>query len=130
MTEKKQLAEEERANEPATKCGVDADTYGRVPLYLEAHKNDLAELKQAKMAALEEKKHPGLVLLPSEDRLQLLHEMETAHALKTAELQRLPIAVTTLRLRQRKAQLEQELDELERGIRRFNNKTVLVAKKG
>ena len=38
-------------------------------------------------AALQEKKHPGLVLLKSAERLDLLDDMQRMHATKTAELQ-------------------------------------------
>ena len=58
----------------------------------------------------------------------MLHEMQAAFAAKSVELQRMPMLVSTMGQRSRKSALERDLDELEKGIRRFSNPKVFVAR--
>jgi hypothetical protein len=127
--EEKQWEEKEAASAPAPPpaSGPGTETYGRVPHYLVVRQAEEAARKKALKEEATAAALPG-VLLSEQERLSMLHEMQEAFAVKSVELQRMPIVVSTVGLKNKKAALERQLDELEKGIRRFSNPKVYVAK--
>eukprot|EP01045_Picozoa_sp_COSAG04_P004450 COSAG04_NODE_193_length_20833_cov_9.922205_12_plen_310_part_00 len=102
-------------------------TYGKVPRYLANRQAEAQAEAQAAKDAAAAARQPG-VLLSEDERLGMLHEMQAAFAAKSVELQRMPMLVSTMGQRSRKSALERDLDELEKGIRRFSNPKVFVSR--
>ena len=125
--QKAHQAEEAAIRQPPKMYGVDADKFGRVPWYLVTRRAEEEDAKQQEEAVVEAAKHPGK-LLKDEERLSMLHQLKESFAHKTVELQRMPITVETYSLKKYKAELERDLDTLEKGIRRYQNPKVYVAR--
>ena len=125
--QKVQQEKEAAIRQPPKLHGVDADKFGRVPWYLVTRRAEEEDAKQREAAAVEAAKHPGK-LLTDEERLSMLHQLQESFAHKTVELQRMPITVETYSLKKYKAELERDLDTLEKGIRRYQNPKVYVAR--
>jgi hypothetical protein len=127
--EEKKWREKEAANAPPppAPCGPGTEKFGRVPRYLVIRRQEEEARRKSLEKEEEQAARPG-VLLSEQERLGMLHEMQEAFAVKSVELQRMPIVVSTVGLKTKKAALERQLDELEKGIRRFSNSKVWVCK--
>ncbi len=127
--EEKKWQEKEAANAPPPPppCGPGTEKFGRVPRYLVIRQQEEEARRKSLEKEEEQAARPG-VLLSEQERLGMLHEMQEAFAVKSVELQRMPIVVSTVGLKNKKAALERQLDELEKGIRRFSNSKVWVSK--
>lgn len=127
--EEKKWQEKEAANAapPPPACGPGTEKFGRIPRYLVIRQQEEEARRKALKQEEEQASRPG-VLLSEQERLGMLHEMQEAFAVKSVELQRMPIVVSTVGLKNKKAALERQLDELEKSIRRFSNSKVWVCK--
>ena len=69
---------------------------------------------------------PGHIPLPDGDRKKTLHMLRVSHVELVREMNLLPVRTDTLRVRQRKMQLEAQLNKIEEGIKVFNKSKVYV----
>ena len=107
--------------------GVDAKKFGKVPWYLVTRNAELEKQRQEEEDARAARAQKG-ALLSDAERLGMLAQLKKTFASKSVALQRMPIIVETYSLKKQKAQLERDLDELEKGIRRFSNPKVYVSR--
>lgn len=69
---------------------------------------------------------PGHIPLPDRERKKTLHMLRVSYAELVREMNLLPVRTDTLRIRQRKIQLETQLNKIEEGIKVFNKSKVYV----
>lgn len=69
---------------------------------------------------------PGHIPLPDGERKKTLHMLRVSHAELVREMNLLPVRTDTLRIRQKKMQLESQLNKIEEGIKVFNKSRVYV----
>ncbi|KAK6629766.1 hypothetical protein RUM43_003584 [Polyplax serrata] len=69
---------------------------------------------------------PGHIPLPDTERKKTLHMLRVSHAELVREMNLLPVRADTLRVRQKKMQLEAQLNKIEEGIKVFNKSKVYV----
>ncbi|KAL0274540.1 UNVERIFIED_CONTAM: hypothetical protein PYX00_002641 [Menopon gallinae] len=69
---------------------------------------------------------PGHIPLPDQERKKTLHMLRVSYAELVREMNLLPVRTDTLRIRQRKIQLETQLNKIEEGIKVFNKSKVYV----
>ncbi|KAK3266992.1 hypothetical protein CYMTET_24420 [Cymbomonas tetramitiformis] len=119
------LRKESASEEPAQKHG----NFGKVPVYLQDRKMQMAELEAERRAALEDADvPPGMKVLTEPERLQMVQQLAETKAQVETELQKLPFTVETPSQIKRKQGLEDRLKEVEDALRVFSRKRVLVRK--
>lgn len=103
---------------------------GTVPRYLlERREKWKKEAEQAEKARKESEGCPtGHVKLSDSERRVALHKMKDEYKDICAEMARFPIRSDTLRVRQRRIELEKELIRLEDGIKTYEKEKVYVLK--
>lgn len=69
---------------------------------------------------------PGHVALPDNERKETLRMLRNSFAELVSELNKLPVKTDTLRMRNRKMELEKQLTKLEEGIKVFSRPKVFV----
>lgn len=69
---------------------------------------------------------PGHVTIPDAERKETLRALRQSYADLIAELNLLPVKTDTLRTRNRKIELEKQLDKIEDGIKVFSRPKVYV----
>lgn len=102
--------------------------YGKVPSYLNKYNKQRDE--EAKKKALDEElsKHPpGTRLMPEEERVQTLNDLNEAKAETNRQLERLPVANVSQKMERHKKELEEKMSRLDRAIETFSKKQVYVA---
>jgi|TARA_B110000008_G_scaffold43496_1_gene41102 hypothetical protein len=114
----------EDANAGIQKSG---DNYGKVPLYLQERKAEMAEDAARKRRAEENKKAPaGMSLMPEEERLDTLKILKDNLAATKDHLQRMPLLVETPSAIRKKANLERKIQEIEDAINIFSRPKVFI----
>ena len=101
--------------------------YGKTPKYIEKYKEEAKaaadakeELKAAKL------RPPGTKVLPEDERVATLENLEKNKKEITKILMQMPISMRTESLRRQKVELEQKLIEIDRAIEMFSRKIVYV----
>ncbi|KAJ0174887.1 hypothetical protein K1T71_009995 [Dendrolimus kikuchii] len=100
---------------------------GVVPKYLRERKEQGA--KEVEGARADEEGAPcppGHVTLPDNERKETLKMLRNSFAELISELNKLPVKTDTLRMRNRKMELERQLAKLEEGIKVFSRPKVFV----
>ncbi|TNN05289.1 Enkurin domain-containing protein isoform 2 [Schistosoma japonicum] len=69
---------------------------------------------------------PGHQLMPEQERLNTLELLNNAHSQLLEEFFHLPVRMDTLRIRSRRAEIENRLSELEQAIEIFNKPKVFI----
>jgi len=109
------------------KRATERDGYGRVPAYLQARKAVWNEAEAAEAAARADPAcPPGMVAMPEEERLDMLHSMQAAHKDVKAQLAGLPLVIETRAAQRRLAALEGRLAELEEAVAMFARPKVYI----
>ena len=70
---------------------------------------------------------PGTRLMPEEERLRTLEELQESKKEVTNMLEKLPVGARTMTLEKRKKELETKLTRIERALETFSKKTVYIA---
>ncbi|CAG7835024.1 unnamed protein product [Allacma fusca] len=100
---------------------------GTVPKYLKQRQDEWkTQADQAAAAASAADVPPGHVLLSEQERVETLQELKSKYSMLINELNRVPIRIDTMRVREHKIQLEQQLQKLERGMAIFSRSRVFV----
>jgi hypothetical protein len=103
------------------------DGYGKVPLYLQERKSELAEIAAKKKRDEDNKKAPrGMTLMPEEERLDTLRILKDNLKATKDNLSRMPLLVETPSAIRRKASLERKLQEIEDAINIFSRPKVFI----
>ena len=101
--------------------------FGKVPKYLQEMKIKAEILKDIEKKKKEEEKYPkGTRLLSEEERLFTLQKLKESKKELENIIEKLPITLNSLSLRNRQKQLYKELDEIEQAIVTFSKKQVFV----
>lgn len=118
-----------------TKDKVEADPeafrkkkdFGRVPLYLQERKIEMAADKAMAAHRKElEDVPPGMRVLGEQERRETLDLLVSDRESVEAQLRRMPFVVETAGLIQRKSALEERLREIDEAMRMFSRPRVLV----
>ncbi|KAI8122012.1 hypothetical protein FF38_02206 [Lucilia cuprina] len=98
----------------------------RLPRYLEKEKR---EKKEERMRELTKDPNcpSGHYALTEEERLKVLHKAQQKMSSLINELNHMPMTTETLRIRQRKVEIEKELTQLELDIRLYSKPKVYIA---
>jgi len=73
-------------------------------------------------------KHPpGTRLMPEEERVQTLNDLNEAKALTCKELEKLPVVAHSGKMERHKKELEDKVARLDKAIETFSKKTVYVS---
>jgi hypothetical protein len=101
---------------------------GKVPNYLEKRKEEwkLEEVEKQKEAELQ-RIPPGTKLLPEDERLATLDQLDMTRDQIVNTLEALPISMRTMSLNNKKLDLESKLKEIDAAIRLFSKENVFVA---
>ena len=70
---------------------------------------------------------PGTRLMPEEERLETLRDLQESHKEINTALEKLPIISKTLAMEKHKKALEEKMHRVSRAIETFSKKTVYVA---
>ncbi|KAG6438661.1 enkurin domain-containing protein 1-like [Manduca sexta] len=100
---------------------------GVLPKYLRERKEQIQ--KEAEGATVDDEHTscpPGHVTLPDTERKETLRMLRNSFAELVSELNKLPVKTDTLKMRNRKMELEKQLAKLEEGIKVFSRPKVFV----
>lgn len=97
---------------------------GVVPKYIKDRKEEL--YRQAKSTEGDEKCPEGHVMLPENERKETLRMLRQSYAELITELNMMPVRSDTLKIRNRKIELENQLKKLDEGIKVFTRPKVYV----
>ena len=101
--------------------------YGKVPKYLKEMKMKAEILKDLQNKKKEEQKYPkGTRLLSEEERLLTLNKLKESKKELENLIEKLPITLNSLSLRNKQQRLYKELDEIEQAIITFSRNQVFV----
>ena len=101
--------------------------YGKVPQYLNKYNQQREEQELQRLIDEENAKlPPGTRLMAEEERLQTLEDLLASKKATNNLLEKLPIAVKSLKMQEYKKSLEEKLNKLERAIETFSKKKVYV----
>ncbi|XP_059057752.1 uncharacterized protein LOC131851287 [Achroia grisella] len=100
---------------------------GVVPKYIRERKDQITkELEASKVEDDHTLCPPGHVTLPDTERKETLRMLRNSFAELVSELNKMPVKTDTLRMRNRKMELEKQLAKLEEGIKVFSRPKVFV----
>ncbi|XP_052751206.1 uncharacterized protein LOC113514768 isoform X2 [Galleria mellonella] len=100
---------------------------GVVPKYIRERKDQITkELENSKVEDNHIMCPPGHVTLPDTERKETLRMLRNSFAELVNELNKMPVKTDTLRMRNRKMELEKQLAKLEEGIKVFSRPKVFV----
>jgi hypothetical protein len=98
-----------------------------VPQYLNKYNQQREEQELQRLIDEENAKlPPGTRLMAEEERLQTLEDLLASKKATNNLLEKLPIAVKSLKMQDYKKSLEEKLNKLERAIETFSKKKVYV----
>ena len=101
--------------------------YGKVPQYLNKYKVEAADLaKKREDIRLKRAMPAGMIQMPEAERIQTLEQLESTKRELQSILGGLPISMRSDNLRERKRELEQRLDQLDKNITTFSRKVVYI----
>ena len=102
--------------------------YGKVPAYMKGIKKELAQDKERKAKAIEDANNPpGMRLMTEDERLETLQMLITAKDEAMLDYNKLPIAANNMAIKQRRQDLEDKIQEVEKAIKTFTRPKVYVA---
>lgn len=112
--------------EPQLPPGNAPVTYkkGVVPKYIKERKEEL--FRKAQSTAGDERCPDGHVMLPEHERKETLRMLRQSYAELITELNLMPVRSDTLKIRNRKIELENQLKKLDEGIKVFTRPKVFV----
>ncbi|XP_049876161.1 enkurin domain-containing protein 1-like isoform X2 [Pectinophora gossypiella] len=99
---------------------------GVLPKYLRERKESVKETDGVKADDDQAICPPGHVTLPDTERKETLRMLRNSFAELVSELNKMPVKTDTLRMRNRKMELEKQLAKLEEGIKVFSRPKVFV----
>ncbi|KAI9098044.1 calmodulin-binding-domain-containing protein [Phlyctochytrium arcticum] len=100
---------------------------GQVPKYLVDRKLEWADRERARQQHLEEVKiPPGMTLVPEEERIATLVELQRRQDELMDALSKFPVIIETISMKRRKAIIESQLNEIEAAKDAFSKKKVYV----
>lgn len=106
---------------------VEHKNYGKVPDYINKFKQEIEDKKEEERRKAEEAKFPkGTRLLSEDERLAMLNDLNMTKKEVETALFKLPITLRTLSMQNRKAELENKLNELDSAISQFSKKKVFI----
>ncbi|GBP17996.1 Enkurin domain-containing protein 1 [Eumeta japonica] len=118
------ILEKKDNKDPYLPCGYQK---GVVPKYLHKHKDQSAKVKEDTSAhEVDPNCPPGHVTLPDTERKETLRMLRNSFAELVSELNKMPVKTDTLRMRNKKMELEKQLAKLEEGIKVFSRPKVFV----
>ena len=102
--------------------------YGKVPAYMKGIKKELAQEKERVAKAEEDAKNPpGMRLMTEDERLETLEMLIKAKDEAMLDYNKLPIAANNMAIKQRRQDIEDKLQEVEKAIKTFTRPKVYVA---
>ena len=101
--------------------------YGKTPLYIKKYEIENQIKKEEKKRRDEEKKYPkGTKLLSEEERVNTLNGLLNSKKEITNLLEKMPITTRTMAMQNKKEELIQKLEEIEKAIDMFSKKQVFI----
>ena len=101
---------------------------GKVPNYLKKYDKQREEKKRQLELEAENAKHPpGTRLMPEDERVETLKDLQAAKAATNADLEKLPVVAHSAKMERHKKELEDKMARLDKAIETFSKKTVYVA---
>ena len=101
--------------------------YGKTPLYIKKYEIENELKKEEKKRRDEEKKYPkGTKLLSEEERVNTLNGLLNSKKEITNLLEKMPITTRTMAMQNKKEELIQKLEEIEKAIDMFSKKQVFI----
>ncbi len=101
--------------------------YGKIPDYISKFKQEAEDKKEAEKKQAEESKYPkGTRLISEEERIEMLDNLSKTKKEIESALFKLPITLRTLSMQNKKAELENKLNELDQAIDQFSKKKVFI----
>jgi len=114
--------------EKETKSAEMHRNYGRVPNYLNKFNREREEDAIRKMVEEERSRMPpGTRLMPEEERLETLKDLQDSYKEVNNTLEKLPVISKTLAMEKHKKELEDKMVRINRAIETFSKKQVYVA---
>jgi len=105
----------------------DHKNYGKIPDYISKFKQEAEDKKEAEKKQAEESKYPkGTRLISEEERIEMLDNLSKTKKEVESALFKLPITLRTLSMQNKKAELENKLNELDQAIDQFSKKKVFI----
>lgn len=101
------------------------DDFGHVPLYLEQRKAQL-KAEAAKKRRENTDCPPGMVKMDDAERRSMLASLKAQHDVVKSDLDRMPLQITTLKLKRKKIDLEARLADLDKSLAVFEKPVVYV----
>jgi hypothetical protein len=102
--------------------------FGKVPSYINKFKNERENAIMQKAVDEEMAKHPpGTRLMPEEERLETLRDLNEAKVETNKQLEKLPVVAHSAKMERHKSELVEKLQRLDRAIETFSKKAVYVA---
>ncbi|CAG9788477.1 unnamed protein product [Diatraea saccharalis] len=118
------ILERKDKKDPYLPCGYQK---GVVPKYLRERKEHGPKESDGAGADVDQSTcPPGHVTLPDTERKETLRMLRNSFAELVSELNKMPVKTDTLRMRNRKMELEKQLAKLEEGIKVFSRPKVFV----
>ena len=116
---KKSLAEDKK--------DVKHKDYGKVPDYIKKYEIEREQLKEEEKKQKEASKYPkGTKLLSEEERVSTLNGLINSKKEMETLLEKMPITTRTLSIQNKKEELIQKLEEIEKAIDMFSKKQVFI----
>lgn len=107
---------------------VQKKEYGKVPDYLKERKSRAREAQERILREEEEGRvPPGMVLMPEDERVETLALLRVKQGEVEAQLRHLPLKIETMGQRQRLADLEKALEDINNAISTFSKERVLIS---
>ena len=102
--------------------------YGKVPKYIDRYNQERQDAIIERMVEEEKAKIPaGTRLMPDEERLETLKDLQDSRKEVNTALEKLPVVPRTIAVERHKRDLEEKLVRIDRAIETFQKKLVYVA---
>ena len=103
------------------------DSFGAVPAYLDARKRELRDEAEAAKAALPDPDcPPGMTKMDDGERKDALQQLKVRRKEIKDDLFKMPLNVTTVRMKARQEALHKQLDEIDKSIEIFDRDVVYI----
>ena len=102
--------------------------YGKVPKYIDKYNQERHDAHIQQMIEEEKAKIPaGTRLMPEEERIETLNDLQESRREVNTALEKLPVVPRTIAVERHKRDLEEKLVRIDRAIETFQKKLVYVA---
>ena len=102
--------------------------YGKVPSYINKYNQQREDAAIQRMMEEERSKIPaGTRLMPEEERVETLRDLQESRKEINTALEKLPVVSKTMAMEKHKKELESKMARVDRAIETFSKKTVYVA---